>query len=410
MKQIKFYPQGDFPQKKSRLKKILRRLLPIAVIIGILMGLSIFLITLSGSSSVVNFIFTGTGLKSTDGRVNVLLLGLAGGQHDGSFLTDTIVVVSYNLKDNQITLISIPRDLWLPELKSKANAVYQMGLSQKRGLDFAKTVMGNILGIPIHFSLRVDFRGFVAGIDALGGIDVLVERTFDDFHYPIQGRENDLCGFEAKEMEFSEEEAKKFNIEPGKRKILLFPDGKIATDSAEEDKGIEYFSCRYEHIHFDKGLMHMNGALALTFVRSRHGTNEEGSDFARSKRQQTIIEALKSKILSLETLTAPQKIADLVEVLGQSIDTDISIKDGLEFFKLFKKLDGIKSFILDDSPKLNLPEGRRSLLIHPLAADYGGAYVLISQDDDFSIIHEYVRKILTGEINLDEATSSARPR
>lgn len=410
IKQIKFYPQRDFPQKKRRVKKILRRLIPIAIIIGILMSLSIFLITLSGSSSAVNFIFSGTSLKSTEGRVNVLLLGIAGGTHPGSFLTDTIVVASYSLKEGQLTLISIPRDLWLPELRSKANAVYQMGLSQSSGLGFSKTVMGNVLGIPIHYALRVDFRGFAEGIDAIGGIDVLVERTFDDFNYPIQGAENDLCGFEEKETEFSEEEAKKLNIEPGKRKVLVSPDGKIATDSADEDQGIKYFSCRYEHIHFDKGLVQMNGALALAFVRSRHGTNEEGSDFARSKRQQKIIEAVKNKILSFETLTDPQKVSDLVELLGQSIDTDISVKDGLEFFKLLKKLDGIKSFILDDSPKLNLPGGRKSLLIRPLAADYGGAYVLISQDDDFSIISEYVRKILKGEINLDEATAAARPR
>lgn len=400
----------DFPQKKRRVKKILRRLIPIAIIIGILMGLSIFLITLSGSSSAVNFIFSGTGLKSTEGRINVLLLGIAGGTHPGSSLTDTIVVASYSLKEGRLTLISIPRDLWLPELQSKANAVYQMGLSQGSGLGFSKTVMGNVLGIPIHYALRVDFRGFVEGIDVIEGIDVLVERTFDDFNYPIAGAEEDLCGFEEKEMEFSEEEANKFNIEPGKRKVLVSPDGKIATDSAEEDQGIKYFSCRYEHIHFDKGLVHMNGALALIFVRSRHGTNEEGSDFARSKRQQKIIEAVKSKILSFETLTDPQKISDLVEVLGQSIDTDISVKDGLEFFKLLKKLDGIRSFILDGSPKLNLPDGRKSLLIRPPAADYGGAYVLISQDDDFSIISEYVRKILKGEINLDEATTAARPR
>ena len=56
-----------------------------------------------------------------------------------------------------------------------------------------------------------------------------------------------------------------------------------------------------------------------------------------------------------------------------------------------------------------MPNGRSSLLIHPQAADYGGAYVLISQDDDFSIIQGYVRKILTGEITEYEATASARP-
>lgn len=411
MKQIKFHPQKDSPSKKRRAKKILKRLAPVIIVAGILIGLVLFLTTLSGSSSVVNYIITGTSLRSDEGRINVLLLGIAGGQHDGSSLTDTIVVASYSLKDNGVILISIPRDLWLPEFKSKTNAVYQMGLSQNKGLGFSKTVMGNILGIPIHYALRVDFRGFVEGIDAISGIDVLVERTFDDFNYPISGKERDLCGFREEEKEFSEEEAKLLNIEPGKRKVFISPEGQIATDSAEEDKGAKYFSCRYEHIHFDKGQMHMDGSLALAYVRSRHGTNNEGSDFARSKRQQKAIEAIRNKVLSFETLTDPQKISELIRALGKSIDTDVSVKDALEFFKLSKKFTGVKSFILDDSLKSDLPNGRKSLLINPPAADYGGAYVLISQDDDFSIISGYVRKILTGEINLDEeATAAARSR
>ncbi|KKQ76940.1 MAG: LytR family transcriptional regulator, partial [Candidatus Daviesbacteria bacterium GW2011_GWF2_38_6] len=169
------------------------------------------------------------------------------------------------------------------------------------------------------------------------------------------------------------------------------PDGSIATDSAEENKGIKYFSCRYEHVRFEKGLMHMSGAVALKFVRSRHGTNGEGSDFARSARQQKVIDAVRKKILSFETLTDPQKISDLVKTLGKSIDMDISVKDAIEF---------CQSFVLDD---------RKSLLVHPDASGYGGAFVLISQDDDFSIIHDYVRKILKEEITEYESTASARP-
>ena len=74
------------------------------------------------------------------------------------------MVASYNLKTNQIYLFSIPRDLWLPALKSKANAVYQIGLSEKEGLELSKTVFGNVLGLPIHYAVRVDFRGFVQAI------------------------------------------------------------------------------------------------------------------------------------------------------------------------------------------------------------------------------------------------------
>ncbi len=412
MKQLRPLDLGkgekDNPFKVKKVKRLLKKLTPFLLIIGILMSFAIFLSSLSGSGSITSTIFSRTSLKSTEGRVSILLLGVAGGTHDGSNLTDTIMVASYDLKTNKVYLFSIPRDLWLPALKSKANAVYQIGLSQNNGLGLAKTIFGNVLGIPMHYALRLDFRGFVQAIDAIDGINVLVEKPFDDYLYPIEGKENDLCGNQEKEMEFNVEEAKKLNIEPGKRKVLITAAGQTATDSAEEDQGIKYFSCRYEHITFQKGPLNMNGAVALSFVRSRHGTNGEGSDFARSQRQQKVIEAVRNKLLSLETLANPQKIRDLVKALGKSIDTDISVKDTYGFYKLSKKLDKTYNFILDNSPKSGLPDGRKSLLIHPPAEDYGGAYVLISEDDDFSIVSDYVRKVLTGEISEYDATAYAR--
>ncbi|MBU1031397.1 LCP family protein [Patescibacteria group bacterium] len=402
--------EKDNPFKVRRVKGTIKKLAPLVIVIGILMALAIFLITASGTSSYVTSILSGTSLESTNGRVNILFLGIAGGTHDGASLTDTIMVASYDLKTDQVYLFSIPRDLWLPSLASKANAVYQIGLGQGNGLNLAETVFGNVLGIPIHYGLRVDFRGFVQAIDAIDGIKVVVDKSFDDYLYPIQGKENDLCGNQEEEMDFNEEEATKLNIEPGKRKVLITADGQIATDSAEEDKGIEYFSCRYEHIKFDKGETKMSGAVALAFVRSRHGTNGEGSDFARSKRQQKVIEAVRNKLLSLETLANPQKVAELIALLGKSIDTDTPVKDAPEFYKLSKDTKEIHTFVLDDSKKSDLPNGRTSLLINPPRDEYGGAYVLVSQDDDFSIVQGYVKKILTGEITEYDATASARTR
>lgn len=402
--------QNFRPLKLGKSEKVFRKLLPFIVLAGILILIAAYFVMRLGTGSYVTSIISGTYLHSSGNRINILLLGIAGGTHDGTNLTDTIMIASYNLKTNQVYLFSIPRDLWLPELRSKANAVYEIGLSQKNGLGLSKTIMGNILGIPINYALRVDFRGFVQAIDAIDGIEVSVENSFDDYLYPIQGKENDLCGNTEAEMDFNEEEAKKLNIEAGKRKILLTADGSIATDSAQEDKGIRYFSCRYEHIRFDKGKMQMGGAVALAFVRSRHGTNGEGSDFARSKRQQKVIEAVRDQILSLETLVNPQRAVELIKILGESIDTDISVKEVGEFYKLSKKMDKIQSFVLDDSPRNDLPDGRKSLFIHPLASDYGGAYVLISEDDDFSIVAGYVRKILNGEITEYDATASARTR
>ncbi len=114
--------------RKRRINRLIKKLVPVTLVVAILVSLAIFLTTLSGSS-VVNYIFSGTSLRSTGGQVNVLLLGIAGGTHDGANLTDTIMVASYNLKTNQVYLISIPRDLWLPSFKAKANAIYEIGLA-----------------------------------------------------------------------------------------------------------------------------------------------------------------------------------------------------------------------------------------------------------------------------------------
>lgn len=408
MKKISLPSQSSYHNFKNS-KKNLKKFLPIWVVATVIFVAAFIYSFIFGGSSAIQYIFQdGTSLHSNNGRVNILLLGMAGGKYDGATLTDTILVASYNLKTNQLHLISIPRDLWLPPFKSKVNATYQTGLTKGDGLDFAKTVVGNVVGLPIHYGFRVDFNGFIQAVDILKGIEVEVDRTFDDYLYPLAGKENDLCGFKEEEKDFSEEEAKKLNIEPGKRKVFISPEGQIATDSAEENQGIKYFSCRWEHIHFDQGSTLMNGTVALKYVRSRHGTAGEGSDFARSLRQEKVVKAIRAKVLSLETLVNPQRLSELLGTLGKSIDTDISVKDGLEFFRLSKKLTETRSIVLDDSRKENLPNGRKSLLINPPYSDYGGAYVLISQDDDFTIIHDYIKKVFTDDLKTYESSSAAR--
>ncbi|MDP3974301.1 MAG: LCP family protein [Candidatus Daviesbacteria bacterium] len=398
----------DNPFRVKKIKRIIKKITPIFIVLALLIALAIFLTGGSSSSSVITYIFNLSPFKSDDDRVNVLLLGMAGGRHDGATLTDTILVASYNLENNNLYIISIPRDLWLPSFSSKANTIYQIGIGEGDGLGLTKTVMGNVVGLPIHYGLRVDFKGFIEAIDILGGIDVEVERSFDDYLYPIEGKENDLCGYTEEEREFTEEEAEKLNIEPGKMKVFISEEGEIATDSAQEDKGYKYFSCRYEHIHFDEGKQNMDGETALKFVRSRHGSGGEGSDFARSKRQEKIIQAIRNKVLSLETLSDPKKIGELIDTLGKSIDTDISVRVGVEFFKLSKKLAQTQTIVLDDSKREGLPEDRSRLLINPPSQNYGGSYVLVSEDDDFTIIHDYIKKILEEE-EKNEEPSSPRP-
>ncbi len=356
--------------------------------------LLVFWWTRSSSNSVGNFVFGGNPLQESDeGRVNLLLLGIGGGNHEGSTLTDSIVVAGYDPNTNRVDLISLPRDIWVEKHKMRVNALYQTGLARNEGLKFVETEIGEMLGTEIPYALVVDFDGFVKAVDLVGGIDVEVPNTFDDYEYPITGKEDDLCGFTETEKEFNEEQAKPLNIPAGKRKVYLGPGDQIATDTAKLD-----FSCRYEHIHFNKGPLHLDGTTALKFVRSRHGNNSEGSDFARSRRQEAVIQGFRNKVLSAGTLTDPTKIVGLIQTFGDSISTDIPQTKYLNFMKMIQKVDTIKTHVIGLDNKQNL-------LINPDPLLYGGAWVLIPPKNDFGPIHKYVDDIFSGK----EATDSAQP-
>ena len=246
--------------------------------------------------------------------LNILLLGYAGGKHQGTFLTDTVILANIDKKTKKVTLISIPRDVWVKvptksknDFHSKINSVYQMGLFPQNYPDVDKIYIKDspiglinnpikqITGLTVDNYITVDFAGFTRAVDVLGGFEVNVERQFDDFKYPVEGKEDDLCGVEESELEEIE---------------------KIATESPEIA-----FPCRYEIIHFDSGKQTMSGEAALKFVRSRNSL-EDGGDFGRAKRQQLLLEALKNKIISIGFIP---KIIPLLDELSDHIETDIPL-------------------------------------------------------------------------------------
>lgn len=326
---------------------------------------------------------------------------MAGGKHDGATLTDSIIVASYNLKTNKALLISIPRDLWVSTESGKVNVIYQKGEARKEGLNYVKERIGQeVLGLPVDYAIRLDFSGFAKAIDLVGGVSVDVPRAFDDYNYPIEGKETDLCGNQEQEIDLTEEQAKVLKVSTGKKKVIVTSSGKIATESAD-------FACRFEHIYFDKGVNTMDGETSLKFVRSRMGTNNEGSDFARSRRQQLVLEAFKSKALSLDTLVNPQKLTRLIATFGDSIETDIGVDKYLQFYNLAKNVKQLDSVVLGDLG------GGNSILIIPPAAEYGG-FVLIPPDNNFQLIKDLVKsKILEQDLGITPSptpTPSASPK
>lgn len=364
------------------------------IVLGIILYAVWWFFTSSGSGA-LEFAFNRNKIKEEDGRVNVLLLGNAGGKHAGASLTDSIIVASYDLKTNKAILFSIPRDLWVDNASAKVNTVYQAGKKQTgNSLKYAEEKIGEILGLPIQYGVRVDFNGFSKAIDLVEGIEVQVPKTFEDYNYPIEGKEEDLCGLTEKEVEMTEEEFKILKLpidtpseagtQEGKKKysVLVGLNDKIATESSD-------FACRFEQIHFDAGKVKMDGSTALKFVRSRTGTNGEGSDYARSRRQQIVLDAFRSKVLSLETLLDPGKLFGLAVTFGESFETDIEQARFLDFYKLSKKLESTEHIVLGDLGK------GQSVFVVGAPGKYG-AFVLVPKNDDWKTVSDFVKFKLEG--------------
>lgn len=368
----------------------------ITILLGILAIIiyAIWWFFTSSGSSAFEMVFKRNKIEQTQGRVNILLLGNAGGRHDGATLTDSIIVASYDLKTNRATLFSIPRDLWLDNVEAKINTVYQLGKKKGNGIAFAEEKIGEVLGLNLHYGVRVDFNGFAKAIDLVEGIEVDVPKTFNDYNYPIEGKEEDLCGLTQKQIELTDAEFKNLKLpfdtpkqegtQEGKKKyqVLAGLNEKIATESSD-------FACRFEHISFEEGKVKMNGETALKFVRSRSGTNGEGSDFARSRRQQLVLDAFRKKVLSLETLLDPQKIFALVGAFGESFETDIGKDKFLDFYNLSKKLESSEHIVLGDLGK------GQSVFVVGTPGKYG-AFVLVPKNEDWKTVSDFVKLKLEG--------------
>lgn len=284
-------------------------------------------------------------LKGEDqDRVNILLLGVGGLGHDGGYLSDTIMVASYKPSTKQVALLSIPRDLTINMQGygyRKINSADALGEIQKLGTgpEFASQVVSNVLGIPIDYYVRADFSGFQKLIDDMGGVDIYVENTFDDYRYPIKGKE------------------------------LVYP---------LED--------RFEHLHFDKGWTHMDGTTALKYVRSRHALGIEGSDFARSRRQQNVMLALKQKVFSVKTLIQPSKIAALINSYQENINTNLQLGEMIKLASLAKDFDNknVINKVLDDSTNGAL-----------VSSTFNGIFILEPKVKDGSQIKDIAQNIFS---------------
>ena len=286
-------------------------------------------------------------------RINVLLLGIGGAGHDGPELTDTIIFGSFKPSTSQVGLISIPRDLTVAidgygyRKINHVNALAEIE-DEGSGLDAAKTTVGKIMGETVNYVVKVDFGGFEEIIDDIGGIDVYDDTAFTDPTYPI--------------------------------------DDDIGSTTS---------------VSFAEGWTHMDGASALIYARSRHGTGGEGSDFARAARQQKILLAVKDQALSMSVLLNPAKLNRLLGTINSNVETDLSIWEMMKFARYIPSVDMdlVAMHVLDSGPQSPL-----------YASTVNGAYVLLPKEDDWSDLHDLADTIFAVEGATTAGSGGTQPQ
>jgi LCP family protein required for cell wall assembly len=216
----------------------------------------------------------------SDKPISFVVLGRDTRPETGSMNTDVIIVAVANPQTKKVTMVSLPRDtrIKIPGYSGyrKINEVYADGEAERRkaerngqvptenGVTLTKKTLKELLGIPIEHYVEVDFEGFKAVIDELGGVEVNVDR-------------------------------------------------KLVYDDPTDDT----------HINLEPGLQLLNGEQALGYVRHRHdnrGLKYYSNDFDRSRRQQEVIKALVDKTTSVEGIT---KLFSIMDVAGEHIHTDM---------------------------------------------------------------------------------------
>lgn len=230
---------------------------------------------------------------------NILLLG--SDKRTTTFATDVMILVNIQPKNNLVTLLSIPRDLfvYIPGWQmNRVNGAFQhgeFGYYPGLGPALVKDTLLYNLGIEIDRYILVDFSGFEEIINILGGVDVPVTCPYTDWRM----------------------------IDPN-------------LDPEEEDN--------WHLFTVNSGVIHMDGNLALWYARSR----KKSSDFDRNRRQQELIRALYSQALRLEMI---QYIPDLYEQLSESVVSDFTLYDALtlapELYNL--RSPQIRSYFIDQS-------------------------------------------------------------
>jgi len=285
-----------------------------------------------------NFMIGNWKLKNEQDKINFLLLGKGGENHQSGELTDIIMVASFSPLENKLKLLSIPRDLYvqMPEKNyyTRINAIKsKKDIEGKSGITYLQKTVKQITGIDIHYYASFDFADFKDLIDKLGGIDLFFEESVSDTSYPVSS---------------------------GEREYLYIPSGEN----------------------------HVDGSTALKIARSRHSY---WGDFDRIDRQQKIITAIWDKINkpSMGKINSFVKYFNVWNYARKNIETDIGTMETLRLFDIFKLLQDLEitTFTISSKPNGELKNAR-------VRTGNGIAMVLLPKDPTFEIIRQRVKNFL----------------
>ena len=286
---------------------------------------------------------TQTGYMTGTSRVNLLIMGYGGVGHDGAYLTDSMMVISVVPDSGSTTMISVPRDLWvqIPPNSgnyAKINTAYEDGLANGYGGTAAGRVAGGeeaaakvseVLGMTVPDWLTIDFSGFRQLVNSLGGVDLNVPVAFTA-QYPANDNPS---------------------INPN-----------------------------WITIHFSTGLQHMDGERAIEYARARYVTDppSQGTDFARSVRQQQLIKAMLSRVRQVSAWPGLNGAADALE---KTIYTNLSLLDLLLFAQR-----------MDATHANRIGLTNQNVLVDAQSSD--GQAILLPANGDWGAIQRYVQQNL----------------
>ena len=208
------------------------------------------------------------GLVPPEGQINILLLGSDWRPNSG-FRTDVILLVSIYIQQSKVSLVSFPRDLWvqLPGMQEeRINTAMGYG-----GFGLVQSTFERNFAVHLDHYMMTDFSGFKAIIDTLGGIDINASKNTAD------------------KCDLSYQRGAWCSIGPGEA--------------------------------------HLDGELALWYVRSRYTSN----DFDRTRRAQEVIEGIFKKIMSLNGIS---RAPELYTLFINSVETDMGLNDFLELINV----------------------------------------------------------------------------